>query len=123
GFVDTLVREVNELGVKVLLNTEATPEIIAEHKPDATVIAVGSAPYVPEIAGVERARVFNPIEILDNPEGIGNRVLVVGGLNDHLPPVLAALYLADQGKEVTLLSENMSVGMGLEWSILHFLTK
>lgn len=121
--IDTLVREVHAQGVEVVLNTEATPEWIAERQPDATVLAVGSVPAMPQLPGMDQLPVFNPLEILDNPSTLGQRVMVVGGLNDHLPPVLAALYLAEQGKDVTLLSENVGIGQGLEWSIQHFVLK
>lgn len=121
--INTLSREVREQGVEILLNTEATPEFIAGRKPDATVIAVGSTPSIPQVEGLDSIRVFDPLQILDNPPEVGQRVLVVGGMNDNLPPVLAALYLADQGKEVTLLSENVGIGQGLEWSIQHFVLK
>lgn len=121
--IETLSREVRAQGVEVLLDTEATPEFIARFKPDATVVAIGSAPVIPQLEGIESTRAFTALDILDNPPDVGQRVLVVGGLMDNLPPVLAALYLADQGKEITLLSENMTIGQGLEWSILHLLTK
>lgn len=121
--INTLSREVREQGVEIMLNTEATPELVAQHQPDATVIAIGSEPVIPQIAGVEQLPVFNSLQILDNPPQVGQRVLVVGGLNDNLPPVLAALYLAEQGKQVTLLSENVGIGQGLEWSIQHFVLK
>ncbi|QPC31221.1 FAD-dependent oxidoreductase [Caldimonas thermodepolymerans] len=121
--IDTLKREIREQGVEVLLNTEATPEFVAKHKPDATVLAIGSTPVIPDVPGVDTVPVFNALEILDNPAQLGRRVLVVGGLMDGQPPVLAALYLAEQGKEVTLLSENVGIGQGLEWSIQHFVLK
>lgn len=121
--IQTLVREVREQGVEVLLQTQATPEFIAQRNPDATVLAIGATPVIPALDGMDSIPAFNALEILDNPEGVGQRVLVVGGMNDNLPPVLAALYLANQGKEVTLLSENVGIGQGLEWSIQHFVLK
>lgn len=123
SLIETLVREVRAQGVEILLGTEATPAFIAAHQPDATVIAVGAEPVVPVVDGMDRSQVFSPLDILEDTARVGQRVLVVGGMNDHLGPVLAALYLADQGKQVTLLSENMGIGQGLEWSIQHFLMK
>ena len=42
-------------GVNIMLNTEATREMVTSMKPDAVICAVGSHPFVPPIKGVENA--------------------------------------------------------------------
>jgi hypothetical protein len=41
-------------------------------------------------------------------------VVVVGGLDDHLPPLTLCDHLADRGRAVTLLTETDGVGVAIE---------
>ena len=77
-FRDSLVARVKYAGVKVLLNTEATREMIESMAPDAVICAVGSHPFVPPIKGVEKAQ--HAVEAYKNIEALnGKKVVIIGG--------------------------------------------
>jgi len=98
---DWLAREVKKTSVKVVLNTEVTPELVAKEKPDAIVVATGAK----EMAAALPEGAKNVVYLWDYLRGtakIGNKVVVLGG-NDGAE---AALSLAREGKEVTLVEES-----------------
>ncbi len=88
----------------MLLHTECTPELVESAKPDVVVVATGSVPLVPEIPGNDGQNVFTSWEVLEGKDGIGDNVVVVGGVEGHQPPLTIAENLADKGKKVTILS-------------------
>lgn len=72
------IRKVNQSGVKVLLNTEASPEILKEEGYDAVIVATGALPKTLPLKGFD-----NTIEAIDallgkRPE-LGDRVAIIGG--------------------------------------------
>jgi 2,4-dienoyl-CoA reductase-like NADH-dependent reductase (Old Yellow Enzyme family)/thioredoxin reductase len=93
-----LTRQVKKSGVKILLNTPATLDIIAGEKPDFLILAVGSEYIRPDITGAENA--FMAGDILENISLAGEKVVVVGG---GLVGAETALTLALSGRNVTLL--------------------
>lgn len=57
------------------------------------------------------------------PEKIGRRVVVAGGKDDHLAPLLLADHLARSGRQVTLLSEVTAPGSAVEPASLNLLLR
>lgn len=86
--------------IKVRVNTEADPDSIRDLKPDFLVIAVGSLPVVPRIAGVEGENVMDILTAYRHLADMPQRVAVIGGgqAGSEL-----ALSLAQKGHEVTLV--------------------
>lgn len=124
SLIDGLEKEVRQAGVDVRTGVEATPELIAALAPDAVVAATGAMPAIPDLPGAGDIRTFSALDILDmDLSELGESVLVVGGLNDHVAPLAAADFLAAAGKKVTLISECFVPGQGAEPSILHLLTQ
>lgn len=66
------------LGVKVYLNTAATPEFIAACNVDKVVCACGTD-YMRCIEGSDRASVLTVIEALTEPKRVGKNVVIIGG--------------------------------------------
>jgi 2-enoate reductase len=100
NYKDWLVRQMDKVGVKVVLGMGITPETLAEIKPDAVVIATGSTSFRPHIPGVDKPVVSPAIDVLLGKAASGNHPIVAGGgaVGSEL-----ALYLAQQGKDVTLV--------------------
>ncbi|MGB4564841.1 MAG: NAD(P)/FAD-dependent oxidoreductase [Dethiobacteria bacterium] len=72
--------QVEKNGVKVELNREATPELVAQLKPDAVIVATGAKALIPPIKGVDKTQVVQGHEILKANEIItSGRVLIIGG--------------------------------------------
>ncbi len=100
NYKDWLVRQMNNLGVTVVLGRELTPNELAEFKPDAVVIATGSTSFCPNVPGVEKPIVATAIDVLLGKAGPGEHPIVAGG---GAVGAEVALYLAQQGKDVTLV--------------------
>jgi NADPH-dependent 2,4-dienoyl-CoA reductase/sulfur reductase-like enzyme len=90
----------NTPNLTVKLSTEATPEKIKAENPDALIIAVGSTPIIPQIPGVDRKNVVWAGDVDLGKVKVGERVVLAGA---GLTGSETALYLAQQGKKVTLI--------------------
>lgn len=94
------LESLKQLGVPIHLNTKMTPELLAQLRPDIVVLATGSAPVVPAIAGIEGKGVFLCDDVLQGKAIPGQKVAVLGG---GLIGCEVADYLASRGKEVTII--------------------
>jgi len=101
------------LGVDVRLETEATPELIEELGPDVVILATGSLPARPNIPGVEQPNVVECRDVLLDRAELGQRVIVVAG-EHHMQGISCAIFLANRGKEVELINEELHPGMKAE---------
>ncbi|OGO24956.1 MAG: hypothetical protein A2144_08855, partial [Chloroflexi bacterium RBG_16_50_9] len=98
NFKDLLVREVKRRNIKVMLNTEATPEFLAKLRPDAVILAIGASPCLPVITGAGTA--MHALDVYRDDSRVGKKVVMVGG---GLAGCETALHLADKGHEVTIV--------------------
>jgi 2,4-dienoyl-CoA reductase-like NADH-dependent reductase (Old Yellow Enzyme family)/thioredoxin reductase len=80
SFVKWAADQCRKIGVNILLNTEVTPEVVKEAKPDVVIVATGATPLKPEIPGVDKPHVVIAEEVLRGKAGVGKRVVVLGGL-------------------------------------------
>jgi pyruvate/2-oxoglutarate dehydrogenase complex dihydrolipoamide dehydrogenase (E3) component len=83
-----------------LLNTEATPELIAREAPDALILAVGSEAIRPNVPGVEGKNVARAADADAGRFAPGKRVVLVGA---GLTGLETAAALHDAGHEVTVI--------------------
>lgn len=97
-FLAWLKNQVEKNGVRVLLNTLATPAAITQEKPDALIIAVGSEYIRPSIKGAETALLAG--EVLLDTSLVSEKVIVIGG---GLIGAETALTLAMEKHKVTIL--------------------
>ena len=86
--------------ITVLLNTVATPELVAEMNPDACFAAIGAVHKELNVPGMEKNNVIYADELHANEDKLGSRIAVIGG---GLTGSETAVYLADQGKNVVLI--------------------
>jgi len=105
-FKDYLVNRTLAL-VKVRLNTEATPALVERLAPEFLIAAVGSSPVRPQIPGIERDRVITALDAYFDASRVGERVSVIGGA---LVGCEVGLFLADQGKKVTIVEMTDVIG-------------
>ncbi len=90
---------VEKRGVRVLLNTDVTPELVRELAPDRLIAAVGAQPIVPPIPGAARA--VPAVEVYGHAEEYaGKRVVIIGG---GMVGCETGVYLADAGASVVVL--------------------
>ncbi len=74
---DYFICQLRKSPVTILLDTEATPQIIEEADFDACIVAVGATQAVPPIPGIENAVLA--WDVFGNEDKIGKKVVVVGG--------------------------------------------
>lgn len=89
-------------GVRVRMNTPVDADIIQREKPDVVIFATGAVPIVPDIKGVDNSEVVRESwDVLSGSIQVpGQKVVVAGG---GLVGCETALFLAEQGKEVTIV--------------------
>jgi NADPH-dependent 2,4-dienoyl-CoA reductase/sulfur reductase-like enzyme len=101
GFKDYLARQVKKAGVQVLLNTEATPDMIKAQGYDAVLVAVGAEPNIPRIPGADGKNVYNIVTAFGKEKEMGKNVVVVGGGEFGVD---IGMYLADAGHKVMMMT-------------------
>ncbi len=89
-----------KLGVKVQVGKEATAAAVAGFRPDAVVVATGVKPFAPDILGLDKAQVVQAGDVLEGKVKVGKKAVIIGG---ELVGCETAEFLADQGKEVTVM--------------------
>ena len=97
---DTYAYELKQAGGTILLNTRADEALLEQLKPEAVVIAVGSAPVHPPIPGLNGEYVIDGINAYEEGAVSGDPVVVLGG---GLVGCETALQLAEFGKRVTVV--------------------
>ncbi|MGI6150452.1 MAG: FAD-dependent oxidoreductase [Christensenellales bacterium] len=104
-------RQFELLGVKVLLNTEATVDSVAALAPDKVIVAVGAVPATPPLPGVEHT--VGVWDVLDGtvPTPKAKDVVVIGGGNVGCE---AALYLLEHGNRITIIEMAPVLSAGQE---------
>lgn len=104
--------ELKELGVKVQLNTNVTPEMLKEAKPDTVILAVGGEVLMPRsIKGIDHPKSVSCTDLLEGKKEMGENVVVVGG---GLVGCEIAMDAVNHGKKVTVvegLNDLMSAGI------------
>jgi 2,4-dienoyl-CoA reductase-like NADH-dependent reductase (Old Yellow Enzyme family)/thioredoxin reductase len=99
-FREYQARKMDSLNVKVLLNTECTPELLDKESPDVVIAAVGAEPIIPAIPGMDKNSVILATDAYSEEVTVGQKVVVIGG---GLVGCETGLYFAQQGKDVTVI--------------------
>ncbi len=96
---EVLIRRVQERPIRLMMDTEVTPEVVGEVSPDVLIAAVGAEPIIPDMPGVKNRNVVVAASMYDE-DAVGERVVVIGG---GLVGCEEGLHLAHLGKDVTIL--------------------
>ncbi|MDB5395353.1 MAG: FAD-dependent oxidoreductase [Rhodospirillales bacterium] len=121
-YLDYMRRRIGGLAIELRLGTEADTALIGNIGPDAIVLATGAA-YRSRVACETSGHVIDAAQALAEPSAVGLHVVIDGGLDDHLPPLILADFFARAGRTVTLLTENISPAPALEVASLVILMK
>src|SRR6202011_1661599 len=105
--------QLRKLDIELMLGNKVTADELIEFAPDAVIVATGRRPLVPDVAGIDGRNVLHAMDALQGA-ATTQRVVVVGGLDKHLGPPTIAEFLADQGKEVEVVSEQFDFAPGVE---------
>jgi 2-enoate reductase len=93
-------RELDNLKLDIHFGREIIPSIIEGKKPDVAIIATGSKPSIPPIRGLSQDDHPTAIDLFLGRRSVNKRVVVLGG---GVIGCEAALWLAQQGKDVTII--------------------
>jgi 2-enoate reductase len=100
--------ELKELNIEVHYSTTVTNEMVKNAKADAVIVATGSTPRTLNIDNSDK--VYTAEDVLLGRKDAGDSTIIIGG---GLVGCETALWLADQGKKVTLVemqSDILKVG-------------
>lgn len=112
-FRDYLERQLEKQGVTVHLGTEATPEGIRAIGYDAIIAAVGAVPKKPRVQGADSSDVLTHVSVFGREHALGKHVIVVGGSESATE---TALYLAQSGHQVTILTRRERLATDAQFS-------
>lgn len=100
-FKELLIREIARRKIKVCMECEVNEAVLAEMKPDALILAVGSDDLQPKIPGIENA--VSVLDIYDSDfKNAEDEVILLGG---GLVGCETALDLAEKGISVTIIEK------------------
>ena len=99
-YIQNQIRRVGEAGIKVMLNTELTPEQAEEMKFDAIIAAIGSDPVVPPIPGVDGKNVLSATYAYEHAEELTGRTVILGG---GLVGLELGIYMKNMGRDVEVV--------------------
>lgn len=99
-FINYLVRQIAKADVKVLMNTEATPDKLKKEKYDAVLVAIGAEPVTPPIPGIQGKNVVFAADVYGNEDKLANNVVIIGGGEVGIE---TGMHLGEKGHKVTLL--------------------
>jgi 2,4-dienoyl-CoA reductase (NADPH2) len=112
----------DKAGVNFHLGTEVTEELIEEEMPDSVVLATGPVYSKITGSGGDRDNVINILDVMSGRAGVGEKVVVWG---NRKPGIGVALYLAKQGKKVTIVGKEKTAGFDVnpsfKWRYMIYL--
>ncbi len=95
-----LLRQARKAPARLLLNTEATAELLEKEGYDALIIAVGSRPLVPKVPGIDKPHVhWAPLADTGEVQ-VGEKTVIVGAGSVGIE---SAIGLKQAGKDVVVV--------------------
>jgi len=129
ALIDYLALQMKKAGVTVKLNTEVTPALISELKPEVVILAAGGIDSTMDVPGVDNrnvvtgaklhgqlqfySRFFGPKTLASLTKRwmpIGKRVAVIGGT---IHGCELAEFLIKRGRKVTIIASGTEIGEGM----------
>ncbi len=98
--LDWYENELEKLDIEVKTSTEVSPALLTRESPDAVIVATGSSPIIPDIPGIDKDIVITCTDLMLGNKEAGDKVVVIGG---GMIGCETAVWLAEQGKQVTLV--------------------
>jgi 2,4-dienoyl-CoA reductase-like NADH-dependent reductase (Old Yellow Enzyme family)/thioredoxin reductase len=124
NIIDYYTYQMEILHVQVHLGEMFTKDKIGAVKPDAIVLAAGAEALTPDIPGIKGENVVTALDALSERISVSDNVVIIGG---GMIGAETAEYLADRGKNVTIVEMLKSVatdiGPSSRWGFLSRLKK
>jgi pyruvate/2-oxoglutarate dehydrogenase complex dihydrolipoamide dehydrogenase (E3) component len=111
--VQYLKHMLDKYDVPVITGVPVTPELIAEQNPDAIVVSTGSVPIArPYPGSYGPPAVLNVTQVLAEEYPVGDKVLFIDENSGHHATATVE-QLADQGKQVDMVTGDLFIGIEL----------
>ncbi|MFZ7103939.1 MAG: FAD-dependent oxidoreductase [Peptococcaceae bacterium] len=108
--------------IKIMMNTEATPQLISDLNPDVAIVAVGAEQVTLSIPGVEKAMMS--FEVFGHEEQVGKKAAIIGGGDIGCE---LSIHLSGLGHECSVIEMTPFLAGNAElterMSILQFMEK
>ena len=105
GYVEAFAEN---CGARVLLSTEATPEMLNAENYDAVIAAVGADPIMPQVPGADKPFVHWAPDAENGIVECGQNVVIAGGATLGTE---ASISLAMEGKNVTVIEMSEDIDL------------
>jgi len=99
NLISYMADQLTRSGVTIEYNTEVTPDMILEKKPDAVIIAAGAAPLMTDMPGVKQPQVLAAQDVLAGRQ-VGQNVVIIGG---GMVGCETGHFLSEKGKHVIVV--------------------
>lgn len=110
SMIDNYSRQLSTTNINLRLGERLNAEKVKDIAPDVVISAIGSRPYKPAIKNVNDNRIIQADDLFNTAvSNIGNSAIVFDFGGDW-SGIESALYLAEKGKEVTLVTAKLHVG-------------
>ncbi len=110
SMLDNYAKQLAESQVNVQLGKKMTKEEVKALTPDAVICALGSKPYLPKVEGMDDARVLTVDELFNKKDIEKGKNAVVMDFGGDWSGIESAIYLAEKGCTVTLITARLHVG-------------
>ncbi|MBR6812532.1 MAG: FAD-dependent oxidoreductase [Oscillospiraceae bacterium] len=100
GWMLHTAKQCQDRGAKILLNTEATKELLDKEKYDALIIAPGADPIIPKVPGIDKKHVHWAPDAEAGKCEVGDNIVIIGGSSVGME---AGLDFSLQGKNVSVI--------------------
>ncbi len=115
AYKDSMIARVNNAGIEVKLNTEASVEDVKAINPVGVFVATGGTPIVPPIPGLDQDNVMTAEDVLLGKKIPTGTVAVIGG---GMTGMETAETLAAKGHKIFLVEMAKEIGRGLYKSVM-----
>lgn len=107
SMIDNYKKQLDRTNVEIKLNTEMTKEDIVQMNPDVVICATGSRVYEPNVEGLDDERIIYIDDLFHQKDFSENEKAVVFDMDGEWAGVEGALFLAEQGCDVTFITARM----------------
>lgn len=107
---ETLKIQAEKAGVEIVLNTEATPEVLKRINPVGVFLSSGAVPIIPNIPGNDLPSVCTAESVIENHLTLAGSVAIIGA---GMTGLETAEFLGEKGSALTIVEMLPTVGAGL----------
>lgn len=107
-----LENEMIRAGVKICLQTQATPELVKQYNPEAVFVAAGAKPIVPPIPGVEGDNIYLAADVVDCIAFPKGKTVIIGSGQTGIEAA-EKMYQYEPDKDISIVEMQPGIGPGI----------